>query len=127
MNPCCWKFYTYLPVLGISGKHHGVFRLADLARIVILNLLDNLFGLDAVIFREGSLVTSSAGMGEEVWADWLNATLGGLGKVTKDLEVLLGLPTRRKGGERNTDVGNHYGLNGYFCLFGRLHFFGFGG
>lgn len=48
---------TNLPVLCVALKHHRVLRLADLAGIVILNLLDVLLGLDTVILGESALVS----------------------------------------------------------------------
>jgi hypothetical protein len=66
-----------LPVFSIAGQHHWVFRLADFTGIVIFDLLDIFLGLDAIIFGEGTLVTSSASMRKKVRTNWLNAALGG--------------------------------------------------
>lgn len=45
-----------LPVLGVAAEHHRVLGLADLAIIVILNILDILGGLDPFVLGEGTLV-----------------------------------------------------------------------
>ena len=67
---------THLPVLCLTLKHHRVLSFADLSRIVILDLLDVLLGLDALSLGKGSLVSLSSSVGEEVRADRLNGTLG---------------------------------------------------
>ena len=46
-----------LPVLCISLQHQGIFRLADLAGIVIFDLFDILLGLNTFIFRESAPMT----------------------------------------------------------------------
>jgi hypothetical protein len=48
---------THLPVFGLALEQDGVFWLADLARVVILDLLDVGLGLDTVVFRERALVS----------------------------------------------------------------------
>ena len=40
----------YLPILCIPLKHQRIFWLADLSRIIILNLLDILLSLNALVF-----------------------------------------------------------------------------
>lgn len=49
---------TYLPVLGLTGKHGRVLGLTDVTSILILNLLDILLGADTVILGESTLVAS---------------------------------------------------------------------
>jgi hypothetical protein len=49
---------TYLPVLGLAGKHGRVLGLTDVASILVLDLLDVLLGADAVILGESTLVAS---------------------------------------------------------------------
>ena len=49
---------TYLPVLGLTGKHGRVLGLTDVTSILILNLLDVLLGANTVILGEGTLVAS---------------------------------------------------------------------
>jgi hypothetical protein len=46
-----------LPVLGLALQHQRVLWLADLALVIILNLLHVRLGLDAIVLREGALVT----------------------------------------------------------------------
>lgn len=53
---------SYLPVLGLTLKHHGVLRLADLPCILLLDVLSTLLGLDAVILGKGALVAGAAGV-----------------------------------------------------------------
>ena len=102
---------TNLPVLGIAREHHGVLGLGNIALVVLLDVLGALLGLDAVILGEGALVAGTAGVGEEVRADGLNDALGNLvlGDLADGLEVLLGGPALREGGERK---GNH---SSHFC------------
>lgn len=94
---------TNLPVLGFSGEHHGIFRLRDLAIVNVLDILGLLLGLDAIILRKSALVASTAGVGEEVRANRLDAALNGSRKVTQGLEVLVGSPALREDGERKGD------------------------
>jgi hypothetical protein len=49
---------TYLPVLGLTGKHGRVLGLADVTSILVLDLLDVLLGANAVILGESTLVAS---------------------------------------------------------------------
>jgi hypothetical protein len=48
---------THLPVFGLALEQDGVLWLADLARVVILDLLDGGLSLDTVVFRERALVS----------------------------------------------------------------------
>ena len=48
---------TYLPVLGLAGKHLRVLGLTDVTGILVLDLLDVLLGADTVILGESTLVT----------------------------------------------------------------------
>lgn len=57
---------TYLPVLGLAGKHLRVLGLADVTSILILDLLDILLGADAVILGESTLVASL-----DNWSVWV--------------------------------------------------------
>lgn len=66
-----------LPVLGLTKEELFVLLLTDLARVIILDLLDVLFGLDTVVFREGTLMASSAGMSQEVRSDRLYMLISG--------------------------------------------------
>lgn len=45
---------TDLPVLGITGEHHGVLILGDVLILLVLSLLDVLLSLDALILREST-------------------------------------------------------------------------
>lgn len=101
----CAHDKTYLPVLGLTLKHHGVLRLADVAVVVLLDVLGLLLGLDAVILGEGALVAGTAGMGQEVRANRLNGALGRAGSLADGLEVLLGRPALGEGGKRPLDLG----------------------
>lgn len=47
---------TYLPVLGISGEHEGIFGLRNLIILSVLDLLNVLLSSDALIFGEGTVV-----------------------------------------------------------------------
>ena len=100
---------TYLPVLGISQEHRWVFGLADLSAVIVLDLLSVLLSLNTIIFGEGTLVTGSAGVREEVRTDGLNAALGSCRDAANCFEVLLSRPALRKDGERKVDVcmGSH--------------------
>lgn len=87
---------SYLPILGIAGEHHWILRLADLSCIVILDLLDILLGLDAVILGKGTLVTGTAGVGEEVRTNRLDAALSCGRELANSLEVFFGRPALGK-------------------------------
>lgn len=54
--PFQWDIKPYLPVLRIAVQHHWVFGLRDLSGIVVLDILDVLLGLDAVVLRESARV-----------------------------------------------------------------------
>jgi hypothetical protein len=56
---------TYLPVLGLTGKHGRVLGLTDVASVLVLDLLDVFLGADAVILGESTLVASL--YNESVW------------------------------------------------------------
>jgi hypothetical protein len=45
---------TDLPVLGVTGEHHGIFILGDVIILLILGLLDVLLSLDALILGESA-------------------------------------------------------------------------
>lgn len=47
---------TYLPILGITLQHQRVFRLADVPRILILDLLDILLSLYTIVLGESALM-----------------------------------------------------------------------
>lgn len=49
--------FAYLPILGVTIEHGGILLLVDLVVIIFLDVLDLLFGLDAIILREGTGVT----------------------------------------------------------------------
>lgn len=95
----CVLIITYLPVLGLTLKHHGVLRLALVADIAIFDILGALLGLDSVVLRESTLVTGPSSVGEEVRADRLDASLSSLRELANSLEVLLGSPAARKNGK----------------------------
>lgn len=97
---------TYLPVLGLTLEHHGILGLADIAVVVLLDVLGLLLGLDAVILGEGALVAGTAGMGQEVRADGLDGALGRAGSLADGLEVLLGRPAFGKAEKRFLDLGS---------------------
>lgn len=99
----------YLPILGIALQHQWVLGLRDLAIVLVLDLLGSLLGLDAVVLRESALVALSAGVGEEVRADGLDAALGRGGKVTNSLEILVGGPARRQDRKREVDLHGRHG------------------
>lgn len=94
---------TNLPVLSLTLKHHGVLRLADLAIVLLLNLLGALLCLDAVILGECTLVTGTAGVCEEVRADGLDGSLRGGADFADGLEVLLGSPALSEDWKRARD------------------------
>lgn len=81
-------------------QHHGVLSLTLLTLIRILNLLGAFLRLDAIILGEGALVTSSAGVSQEMRTDRLNAALHAAGQLSDSLEVLLGAPSFGKDGQR---------------------------
>lgn len=95
---------SYLPVLGLALKHHRVLVLADVAVIVILNLLRALLSLYPIILREGALMPSSTGVGKEVRSHGLDGSLRGRRDLSEGLEILLGRPTLWEGRQR---VGCH--------------------
>lgn len=100
---------TYLPVLGLALEHHGILRLADLAIILLLDLLGTLLGLDTVILGEGTLVAGTTGVGEEVRTDGLDGALGRGADLADGLEVLLGGPALGEDWERTGDnSGGHH-------------------
>jgi hypothetical protein len=45
---------TDLPVLSITGEHHGVLILGDVLILLLLDLLDVLLSLDALILGESA-------------------------------------------------------------------------
>lgn len=96
---------TNLPVLGLTLKHHGILRLADLAIVLLLDLLGALLGLDTVILGEGALVAGTTGVGEEVRADGLDGALRRGADLADGLEVLLGGPALGEDWERTGDNG----------------------
>lgn len=96
---------TNLPVLGITLEHHGVLGLADIAVVVLLDLLGALLGLDSVILGEGALVAGTAGVCQEVRADRLDCALRRAlgGELANRLEVFFGSPALREGRKRNSN------------------------
>lgn len=92
-----FRSYAYLPVLGVARQHHRVLGLADLASIVLLDLLDVLGRLDALILGKGTLVAPPAGVGQEVRANRLDVPAGGGREMADSLEVLVSRPARRQG------------------------------
>lgn len=109
-------FASYLPVLGLSLEHHGVLGLAHLALIGVLDLLGALLGLDAVILGKGALVTGTAGVGEEVRADGLDASLRGARELANGLEVLVCAPALREDRQRQSvgcNRGHFYGVDAW--------------
>jgi hypothetical protein len=50
------EYLTYLPVFGITLQHHRILGLGDLIVLVLVNLLDGLLRLDAVILGESAVV-----------------------------------------------------------------------
>lgn len=40
----------YLPILGLPLEHHGILGLADIAVIILFNLLGTLLSLDSIVF-----------------------------------------------------------------------------
>lgn len=47
---------TDLPVLSLTGEHHGVLILGDIVILLILSLLNVLLSLETLILREGTVV-----------------------------------------------------------------------
>lgn len=90
---------SYLPVLGLTLQHHGVLGLADLAGILLLDVLGTLLSLDAVVLGEGTLVAGTTGVSEEVRADGLDCPLGRGGNLADGLEILLGGPSLWEDGQ----------------------------
>lgn len=101
---------TYLPLLSISLQHHWILGLADLAVILILNLLDILSGLNALILRERALEALSASVGKEVSANGLNGTVNWAGKAGDSFEIFFCGPARRQDRQRecNLSGGRHF-------------------
>lgn len=101
---------TNLPVLGLEGEGHGVLRLADVAVIVILDLLGALLGLYPIILGESALVASTAGVRKEVRTDRLDGALDGalFGDLADGFEILLSGPSLGEGGKRERDGGRHF-------------------
>lgn len=87
---------TDLPVLSIAEEHLWILILGDLSRVLILNLLDVLQGLNSIILRESALVADTLGVAEERWSNWLNRALGALCKLANNLDVVLSSPVRWK-------------------------------
>lgn len=102
---------TYLPVLGLQLQQHRVLSLALLAIVEVLDLLGALLGLDPVVLGKGSLVTGSAGVGQEVRANRLDAALDSTRELADGLEVLFGAPalgeSRQREGDNLRD-GSHF-------------------
>lgn len=94
---------SYLPVLGFTLKHHRVLRLTDLARVLLLDVLGTLLGLDAVILGEGALVAGAAGVSEEVRANGLDRALGRGSDLADGLEVLVSGPSFWEDGQGSRD------------------------
>ena len=90
---------TNLPILCIALQHHHVLGLANIAVVVLLNLLGPLLCLYPVILGEGTLVAGAAGMGKEVRPDGLDRPLRSmvLRDLSKRLEVFFSRPSLRKG------------------------------
>ena len=91
---------TYLPVLGLTLEQHWVLRLAHLTLVSVLDVLGLLLSLDTVILGKGTLMASTAGMGEEVGANGLDAALSSTGELTNGLEVLVSGPALREARQR---------------------------
>lgn len=108
---------TNLPVLGLAGEHHGILRLRDLSIILIFCLLDIMLSLDALILREGAVVTLATSVSQEVRANRLQVPLGGSGQSTNRLEVLVSTPALRQGGQGHFDSlhSGHCGI-GWLCF-----------
>ena len=106
------RYNANLPILGITREHHRVFWLADLAGVVILNLLDIFLGLNAVVLREGALMAGTSCVGEEMRSNGLDATLCCCSELSNCLEILLARPSLRKDGEWKGDLcmGGHVDL-----------------
>ena len=51
------KGQQYLPILSISLKHHGIFRLADFARIFVFGFFDISGCLNAFILRKSAMMS----------------------------------------------------------------------
>jgi hypothetical protein len=102
-----------LPVLALALEHHGVLVLADLAGVLVLDLLDGVGGLDALILGESTLVSLSAGVGEEVRADGLDGAVLRGRDAGDGLEVLLSGPVA---GERREGRGNLNGCHVDVCV-----------
>jgi hypothetical protein len=103
---------THLPVLGVALQHERVLGLADLARVVVLDLLDVLLGLDALVLGEGALVALAAGVGEESRADGLDFELGGGREAADGLELLVGGPLAGQDGQRELVLDDDHGVGG---------------
>jgi len=48
---------THLPVFGLALQHYRILGLADLAGIIVLDLLDVGLSLDAVVLGESALMS----------------------------------------------------------------------
>lgn len=101
-----WGVSSYLPVLGLSLEHHGVLGLANVAHITILNLARAFLGLNAIILGEGTLMTGSTSVSEEVRSHRLNAALYCLRELSDGLEILLSGPVAGQRGQRQHN-GSH--------------------
>jgi hypothetical protein len=87
---------SHLPVLGISSEHHGVFGFTDLSIFIIFHLFHGLRCLNALILGEGSLMSLSSGMSQEVWPNRFNLSLDGGGDGSNGFEVIFGSPAARQ-------------------------------
>jgi hypothetical protein len=103
------KSETYFPVLGISLQHERILGLANLARIVVLNLLHILLRLHPLVLGEGSLVPLSTCVGEEVRSDRLDFELRGLREAGRSLEVFLRIPALGEDGKRELVFDDDHG------------------
>lgn len=83
---------TYLPVLGLSLKHDRVLWFTDLAIVQVLDLLHIFRSLDALILGEGALMSLSAGMCQEVWANRFDFAEDGSGERAYGFKVFLTRP-----------------------------------
>lgn len=69
--------YLYLPVGGIGVDGRGIDILVFKVNLLFLNnQLCALFGLVALIFREGAVVSLAASVGKEAWTNRFQETLG---------------------------------------------------
>ena len=95
---------TNLPILRISSEHHWVFRFADLAGIIILDLLGTFLCLDSIVLGKCALVASPTSMSEEMRSNGLDAALSRSRDAANGFKIFLGRPALREDRQWESDL-----------------------